>query len=257
MIDYKKQRKDKRWKEKSKEIKKRDNFTCQLCGKTKVGLNVHHIKYINGRDYWDYPDELLMTVCVDCHKKIHGLYDYSKKSITKTKAKKQKTKKGHDFKDIEAAMEIHSSVFNININYKLKLILCYLIDSKYKNINNSVKNKLCDILKCELSQLEGLIKSLQRKCFIVGNKINLAFKRSDKHFTLYRYDKQLLPCFSYIMNAYKNFEYINLSYNNLNNISKAMTGAKEWNNEFSLLHKLRLVERLDEDIYRIKIIKTI
>lgn len=88
----------------------------------------------------------------------------------------------------------------------------------------------------------------------------MRFSSEEVHKLYYMIDykkQRILPCFSYIMNAYKNFEYINLSYNNLNNISKAMTGAKEWNNEFSLLHKLRLVERLDEDIYRIKIIKTI
>ena len=74
MIDYKEQAKDYRWIKKSKEIMKRDDYTCQLCGKTRVKLNVHHIKYLKGIDYWDYPDELLMTVCEVCHSKIHGKF---------------------------------------------------------------------------------------------------------------------------------------------------------------------------------------
>ena len=74
MIDYKEQAKDDRWIKKSKEIMKRDDYTCQLCGKTRVKLNVHHIKYLKGLDYWDYPDELLMTVCEVCHAKIHGKF---------------------------------------------------------------------------------------------------------------------------------------------------------------------------------------
>lgn len=90
MIDYKEQMNDPRWVERSREIMKRDNFTCQLCGKSHTKLNVHHIRYIKGKDYWDYPDELLMTVCETCHQKIHGKYDYmavNKKSST-NKSKK-------------------------------------------------------------------------------------------------------------------------------------------------------------------------
>lgn len=75
MIDYKEQMNDPRWVERSREIMKRDNFTCQLCGKNHVRLNVHHIRYIKGKDYWDYPDELLMTVCETCHAKIHGKFN--------------------------------------------------------------------------------------------------------------------------------------------------------------------------------------
>lgn len=74
MINYKEQAADERWRKRSREIMQRDNFTCQLCGKKHVRLNVHHIKYLKGIDYWDYPDELLMTVCEVCHAKIHGKF---------------------------------------------------------------------------------------------------------------------------------------------------------------------------------------
>lgn len=74
MIDYKKQVTDPRWVQRSREIMRKDNFTCQLCGRKSTRLNVHHIRYISGKDYWDYPDNLLMTVCEVCHSKIHGKY---------------------------------------------------------------------------------------------------------------------------------------------------------------------------------------
>lgn len=74
MIDYKGQLKDPRWAQRRREIMERDNFTCQLCGKSNVKLNVHHIRYIKGMNYWEYPGNLLITVCEVCHSKIHGKF---------------------------------------------------------------------------------------------------------------------------------------------------------------------------------------
>jgi 5-methylcytosine-specific restriction endonuclease McrA len=64
---------------------KRDKYTCQECNvkktsKNKLKLNVHHIL---GHINWDLiikiireellvEPELLLTLCVDCHKKRHG-----------------------------------------------------------------------------------------------------------------------------------------------------------------------------------------
>lgn len=36
-----------------------------------VRLNVHHKYYVNGLNPWDYPDEDLITLCEECHKKRH------------------------------------------------------------------------------------------------------------------------------------------------------------------------------------------
>lgn len=82
MIDYKEQQKDQRWAARSREIMERDNFTCQLCGKKNLKLNVHHIKYNKNLNYWEYPDELLLTVCEVCHAKIHG--KYTKRNVKPT-----------------------------------------------------------------------------------------------------------------------------------------------------------------------------
>jgi len=67
MSDYSEKLKDPRWQRKRLEILNRDNFTCVCCDDTTKTLHVHHIKYIYGREPWEYENELLETLCVDCH----------------------------------------------------------------------------------------------------------------------------------------------------------------------------------------------
>lgn len=62
------------WSVKSQQIKKRDNFTCQYCGK-RHDLNVHHIFYDNNYKYHDYPGYMLITLCKECHLAEHAAYD--------------------------------------------------------------------------------------------------------------------------------------------------------------------------------------
>jgi hypothetical protein len=55
--------------------------------KSFVGLNVHHKYYIQGYKPWEYDNEALVTLCEDCHKKLHEtsnvpLYDSSKRLIS-------------------------------------------------------------------------------------------------------------------------------------------------------------------------------
>ncbi len=64
---YSEKLKDPRWQKKRLEIFQRDEFTCQRCFDDKSTLNVHHRRYIPGRDPWDYPDYLLITLCENCH----------------------------------------------------------------------------------------------------------------------------------------------------------------------------------------------
>lgn len=59
------------WTRKRNAILNRDNHTCLLCG-SKENLHVHHTRYIKGNKAWEYPNAVLVTLCSDCHKKVHA-----------------------------------------------------------------------------------------------------------------------------------------------------------------------------------------
>jgi hypothetical protein len=65
--------KDPRWLAKREEIFKRDNHHCLYCN-AEANLEVHHIYYIIKKQPWEYPNNLLVTFCRDCHKHWHDLY---------------------------------------------------------------------------------------------------------------------------------------------------------------------------------------
>ena len=73
------------WEKKRNIILKRDQYQCRLCG-SKHNLQVHHIKYSSGKKAWEYPNLDLITLCEDCHKKVHAdknhdLNPYKKEDI--------------------------------------------------------------------------------------------------------------------------------------------------------------------------------
>ena len=75
-LSYEDLLKTEEWREKRQTILNRDNNKCVYCGKTH-NLQVHHkyySKYPNGfRVYpWNYPDDALITLCDECHKKVHN-----------------------------------------------------------------------------------------------------------------------------------------------------------------------------------------
>lgn len=54
-----------------KQIKIRDSFTCQLCGKTKTLLHTHHIEPFSLCKEKQEDKTNLITLCYLCHKKAH------------------------------------------------------------------------------------------------------------------------------------------------------------------------------------------
>ena len=48
----------------------RDNYTCQCCGKKNCRLEVHHIKF--RRDGGTDDEENLITLCKECHDRVHA-----------------------------------------------------------------------------------------------------------------------------------------------------------------------------------------
>lgn len=59
------------WKLKAENIRIRDGHKCRLCGGKGIQLDVHHIRYIAGREPWEYDDGDLVTLCHKCHEKLH------------------------------------------------------------------------------------------------------------------------------------------------------------------------------------------
>ena len=79
--EFQEQIKSPKWQKRRLEIMQRDDFTCQICGDKETTLHVHHLHYVPNRDYWDYEDWELITLCEDCHKNEHdieGILDYVK-----------------------------------------------------------------------------------------------------------------------------------------------------------------------------------
>lgn len=72
-MSYSEKLKDPRWQKKRLEILNRDEFTCKICQSTTKSLQIHHRHYVTGREPWDYPNELLVTLCYECHKKEEDL----------------------------------------------------------------------------------------------------------------------------------------------------------------------------------------
>lgn len=68
-MTYQQKLADPRWQRKRLEIMNRDNWTCQRCGDATTQLEVHHTDYWEGKKPWEYPDDMLTTVCRNCHQK--------------------------------------------------------------------------------------------------------------------------------------------------------------------------------------------
>ncbi|MEO8960889.1 MAG: hypothetical protein ABI325_03345 [Ginsengibacter sp.] len=67
------------WKIKRDEILKRDSYRCVMCH-GKNGIKVHHRQYhfvVSRNEFklpWEYPDNLLLTLCESCNKRGHSKY---------------------------------------------------------------------------------------------------------------------------------------------------------------------------------------
>lgn len=106
MIDIEKKISTPEWKERRSEILRRDRFKCTVCGSSYCTLNVHHLEYLPGRAYWDYPDELLITVCRSCHQKIHGKKEGKLKRSLDEVVEEIKDRKRPQKTDVEVSLQM-------------------------------------------------------------------------------------------------------------------------------------------------------
>ena len=71
-MNKKEEYQDERWKERAAHIRALDNHRCAMCGAKGVELHVHHLSYPPPPFHlWDATDEELVTLCKECHAKIH------------------------------------------------------------------------------------------------------------------------------------------------------------------------------------------
>jgi hypothetical protein len=75
MSEYWKKLSDRRWQRKRLEILERAGFECESCGdaSNEKQLHIHHTYYEKGVEPWEYPEESLMCVCKDCHKRMEHI----------------------------------------------------------------------------------------------------------------------------------------------------------------------------------------
>lgn len=71
-MNYSELLKSPEWQKKRLEIFSRDNWTCQCCKSKSKQLQAHHIYYERGLKAWEYDNEVIVTLCDDCHNNIHG-----------------------------------------------------------------------------------------------------------------------------------------------------------------------------------------
>ena len=81
--EYAAKLKDPRWQKKRLTIFERDDWTCQNCFDTESTLAVHHRIYLPNIEPWDYPDELLITYCEDCHEQEKIDYPLAEQCLLK------------------------------------------------------------------------------------------------------------------------------------------------------------------------------
>lgn len=69
-LSWAEQCRDPRWQKKRLETMKRSGFACESCDAKNKTLNIHHGYYERGLAPWEYPEDTLWCLCVDCHIEI-------------------------------------------------------------------------------------------------------------------------------------------------------------------------------------------
>lgn len=69
---YKDKLKNPLWQKRRLQIFEKDKWRCKQCGNHESELQVHHVDYIPGINPWEYPDDMLITLCHICHNKETG-----------------------------------------------------------------------------------------------------------------------------------------------------------------------------------------
>ena len=159
----------------------RDNYTCQCCGKKNCRLEVHHIKFKSNGGTDD--EENLITLCEDCHKKVHRgeiVLEKKPKKMGLKHATHMSIIRSYLLKVYPQAIETFGFVTSENRNH-LKLEKDHYIDACVI-ASGGLEFKELDMVfyKRRLSKGEyQLTRESHGKKFICKGKI-LGFKQFDK-----------------------------------------------------------------------------
>ncbi len=77
------------WQRRRLEIFERDNWTCQnkSCDRVNDKMDVHHYLYLGDLKPWMYPNDMLITLCRNCHQKEQGRTELETNLATTLKMK--------------------------------------------------------------------------------------------------------------------------------------------------------------------------
>jgi hypothetical protein len=67
--EYQRLLRDPRWQKRRLEVLNMAEWKCEDCGDGKESLEIHHCAYRADTDPWEYGDNLLMCLCMRCHRK--------------------------------------------------------------------------------------------------------------------------------------------------------------------------------------------
>lgn len=142
-MDYKEQIKSPKWQRRRLEILQRDDFTCQICGCKDKMLHVHHTAYERNKMIWEYPDEMLITMCNECHSLEHNMDNLITKLLHMIKTRgvtNHEIITLLDFIDTKLFNGESDAILKITGEYGIQEITNYPYVKQLENRRNLIKN---------------------------------------------------------------------------------------------------------------------
>lgn len=142
-MDYKEQIKSPKWQRRRLEILQRDDFTCQICGCKDKMLHVHHTAYERNKMIWEYPDEMLITMCNECHSLEHNMDNLITKLLHMIKTRgvtNHEIITLLDFIDTKLFNGESDAILKITGEYGIPEITNYPYVKQLENRRNLIKN---------------------------------------------------------------------------------------------------------------------
>lgn len=176
-VRYSEKLKNPLWQKKRLLIFERDGFRCTKCGSDKKTLHVHHKRYLEGHNPWEYEDRDLITLCEDCHTREHKK---PTKNLRGTIAPnpgrvgpclKYKDGQWNDYRDAEMDGKIHACEIISQVVYTL-LGSFDIIGYKYQSwiTSEEFTQLTCATYVCEYQ------KNKLTVCFWYGSNSGAGYK---------------------------------------------------------------------------------